>query len=100
MSNHALVTNWITERNQEIAFWLIEKHKIKQGYRLAYYLKVPICNDNYSAICMWVQYQSQKKVKRPKTLGELSSYFKSLLPKQMSAMSNKDNFAMVRVGLK
>jgi hypothetical protein len=83
MNNHALVANWITPRNQGIAFWLIKKHKIQQGYRLAYYLKVPICSDNYTAICMWVQYQSQRNTKKPSTLGELSAHFRDLLPQTL-----------------
>jgi len=63
--------------------YLVERFEIKQGYQLAYYLKVPICNDNYSAICLWVQQQSLLTTKRYKTIGELASGFLKLLPQSV-----------------
>ena len=82
--NHPVITSyWVSERNQVIAMWLIDKFEIQQGYSLAYYLKVPICNDNYTAICLWVQRQSQAVPKKYNTVGELAAAFLDLLPQHV-----------------
>lgn len=82
MSNYSVLAS-VSERNQRIAMHLIERFEIKQGYQLAYYLKVPICNDNYSAVCLWVQQQSQLPSKKFKTIGELANGFLRLLPQNI-----------------
>jgi len=79
--NHPVMTEKVvSNRNQRIAMWLIEQFEIRQGYGLAYYLKMPICNDNYSAVCLWVQYHSLLQPKQFYTLGELRQGFAKLLP--------------------
>ena len=73
----------VNERNQQIALWLIEKFEIQQGYDLDYYLKVPIRQDNYTAVYLWVERQSQAAPKRFNTLGELASGFLATLPQSL-----------------
>ena len=70
----------VTTRNQHIAMWIATKLNVRQGYNLAYYLKVPIGNDNYTALCLWVQYQSMLVPKKYHTTLELLKGFKDLIP--------------------
>lgn len=80
MINSAITIHWVNERNQSIAMWLIDLFEVRQGYGLAYYLKVPICSDNHTAVALWVEKCSLQHPKQYDTLGELKKGFTSLLP--------------------
>jgi len=83
MKNSLVTAPKVSLRNQEIALWLIEKYEIQQGYDLDYYLKVPYRQDNFTAVCLWVERQSRITPKRFETLGDLARGFLNTIPQHL-----------------
>lgn len=84
MNKYPIISKFVVSgRNQVVAMYLIERFKVNPGYGLAAYLDVPTCNDNYTAIYLWVQYQSLLVPKKYNTLGELALGFIRQFPQEV-----------------
>ena len=84
MTNFPIIsTHVVSERNQGIAMAIINRFEIQQGRYLAFYLGVPVCNDNYTSVCLWVQKESLRIPKRYDTIGDLMNGFLNLLPQSI-----------------